>query len=154
MTERARQVVFAAQEEAGAAGTTEVTPELLLLGMLRDRENVSSRLLTVMEVDIDALAASIGASLRRRTPPRTKEEKYQLTSAGRDVINQAYREAVGLSNDYIGTEHLLLGVIQTARGKTADILKMARVVYNATRISTIHLQQGGAVWPPPPTGPI
>jgi len=113
-TERARRMVFYAQEEAEQLGENSVATEHLLLGLLREEDHVAARILKRMDLDLQ----SIRDEVHRRVTPgdsQPKSEK-QLTPAAKRVIDLSYDEARQLSNNYIGTEHLLLGLIREGEG--------------------------------------
>jgi hypothetical protein len=116
-TERARRVVFFAQEEAARLGENYVGTEHLLLGLVRENDNVAARILE------GRLGISL-SSIRQETEKQvtrgpgnlgqagTRAAGGQLTPRAKRMVDLAYEEARNLSNNYIGTEHLLLGLIR------------------------------------------
>jgi Clp amino terminal domain, pathogenicity island component len=119
-TERARRVVFFAQEESARLGTNMVGTEHLLLGLVREDDSVAGRLL-------DSLGASLGAirsgvEKRATRGPGHQGQNMELTPRCKRVIDLAYEQARGLQNNYIGTEHLLLGLIAEGEGIAARVL--------------------------------
>ena len=107
-TERARRAVFFAQEEAAMLGTVEVGVEHLLLGLLRDPDSVGCKLLAALEVNRTHLREQLLILLPRGQGDLSVD--MQLTPTAKHVIDCAYEEARRLNNNYIGTEHLLLGI--------------------------------------------
>jgi hypothetical protein len=109
-TERARRVVFFAQEEATRFGRNKVDTGHLLLGLVRENDNVAARILE------RRLGISL-SSIRQETEKQLTRgdavpgQDMQLTPRAKRMIDLAYEEARNLSNNYIGTEHLLLGLI-------------------------------------------
>jgi ATP-dependent Clp protease ATP-binding subunit ClpC len=113
-TERARRVVFFAQEEAGRLGENYVASEHLLLGLVRENDSVAAHVLDSMGVSL----VRIRSEIEKQVTPGTGHlgQDMQLTPRGKRVIDLAYDEARNLSNNYIGTEHLLLGLIREGEG--------------------------------------
>lgn len=120
-TERARRVVFFAQEEAGQWGHHEVGSEHLLLGLIRERDCVAARVLE------DRLHISLG---RLRSEVERQAERgeaqsgmdMQLATSAKEAIDLAYDEAKILQTNYIGTEHVLLGLVRASNGLGGRIL--------------------------------
>src|SRR5947209_11392616 len=110
-TERARRVVFFAQEEATRLGENYVGTEHLLLGLVRENDNVAAR---ILEGRLGISLSSIRQETEKQVTrgPGNKGEDMQLTPRAKRMIDLAYEEARSLSNNYIGTEHLLLGLIR------------------------------------------
>jgi hypothetical protein len=120
-TERARRVVFFSQEEAARLGRSEVDTEHLLLGLVREDDNVAVRLLT------QRLGISQQTIREETERQATRGEGYsggnmELTAEAKRAIDCAYEEQRRLRNDYIGTEHLLLGLIRQHEGLAARVL--------------------------------
>jgi ATP-dependent Clp protease ATP-binding subunit ClpA len=132
-TERARKVVFYAQEEAQKHGEGFVSPAHLLLGLLREPESVAGCLMDRLGIDAVKVRADVVAGLPKDKPGPTQD--MTLTPAAKNVIDLAYDEARTINNNYIGTEHLLLGLIRcekeggplTANGAALDKAREAVV---------------------------
>jgi Clp amino terminal domain, pathogenicity island component len=120
-TERARRVVFFAQEEAARLGENTVGTEHLLLGLARENDSVAARVLDRLGIS----AASVrGAVLKRVTRgPGNLGQDMQLTPRAKRVIDLAYEQARQLNNNYIGTEHLLLGLVGEEEGLGGKVLR-------------------------------
>lgn len=152
-TENARKVIFYAQEEAQARGQTEVGTEHLLLGLLREEENTACQTLIKMGVDLRKLQETV---LKYTSKGQVGQNTFlQLTPRAKQVIDLAYEEARGLNNDYIGTEHLLLGIVREAEGLAAKLLAQFQVDLETARQMVMELQdrQEGDLPPPEEASP-
>ena len=156
-TEKSRQVVFAAQREADRFNTLYINTEHLLLALLSDEQNVACRILKRMDV----APQTIHMALERKVSvsdaaPRTAGTDHQLTPRCKRVIDLAYDEARQLSNNYIGTEHLLLGLIREEAGLAGRVLMEQGVELERTRREVLALQDhdsGQAAPAPSPESP-
>ena len=98
-TERARQVVFYAQEEAGKLGSNLVGPEHLLLGITHIPESVGALILERFGMSLDAVRTAVEARITRGTGAGW-EQDMQFTAGAKKVVGLAYEEAKRLKNDY------------------------------------------------------
>ncbi|MEO7717774.1 MAG: Clp protease N-terminal domain-containing protein [Capsulimonas sp.] len=117
-SERARKVIFYSQEEARYLGENYVGPEHILLGLLREANNVAGNLLQESGVDLVGLRVELLARVKRGEGQIGGD--MQLTPRAKYVIDFAYEEARALRHNYIGTEHLLMGLVKqedSAAGK-------------------------------------
>jgi ATP-dependent Clp protease ATP-binding subunit ClpA len=107
-TPRARNAVVAAQNAAHDAANGEITPDHLLLGVLSDPAGLATVLLNRQHVDAGAVRAAI------KLPPGGAEpaELIQFSGQARKVLELTFREALRLGHNYIGTEHLLLALLE------------------------------------------
>ena len=137
-TERARRVVFFAQEEAGALGENYVSSEHLLLGMVRESDNIAALILSNMGIEADAIRAEILKQVNRIEGVTSKD--MQLTPRSKKIIDFAYEEAKLLENSYIGTEHLLLGMLREGEGLAGRTLMRFGVELEAVRAVVRQLQ--------------
>ncbi|MEN6520375.1 MAG: ATP-dependent Clp protease ATP-binding subunit [Armatimonadota bacterium] len=140
-TERARRVVFFAQEEAGRLGENYVSTEHLLLGLVRENDSVAARILDRMGVSLSRVKSEIERQVSRGDGRLGQD--MQLTPRAKRVIDLAYDEARQLNNNYIGTEHLLLGLIREAEGLAGRVLSKLGVDLERTRREVMSLQDGG-----------
>lgn len=120
-TERARRVIFFAQEEAGLVGERHVSTEHILLGLIREPDSVSARILEELGFKLGSIRSEIERSMTRGEA-KTAGQDYELTPRARRVIDLAYDEARGLGHEYIGTEHLLLGIVRDGEGIAGQVL--------------------------------
>jgi ATP-dependent Clp protease ATP-binding subunit ClpA len=111
-TPRARNMVVAAQNAAHAAQNGEITPDHLLLGMLSDREALATKLLTAQQVDPESVRAAITLPSAIDNPP----ELIPFSGPARKALELTFREALRLGHNYIGTEHLLLALLELEDG--------------------------------------
>jgi len=119
-TERARHVVFIAQDEAQELGHNQVTPEHLLLGLLREPDCIGCRILERMGIQADQLRKKL-LSVIPIGKGKARNE-MGLTDEAKTVLNRAYNEARSLNQNYLGTEHLLIGIIRETDSAAAKIL--------------------------------
>src|SRR3990172_1328996 len=120
-TERARQVVVLAQEEARVLRHNHIGTEHLLLGLLREADGVAARGLSTLEVSLEEGRGEI----TRNVGEGDNESQGQIpfTPRAKKVLELALREALSLGHSYIGTEHILLGLVRESEGAAARILK-------------------------------
>lgn len=141
-TERARRVVFFAQDEANRLGENYVSTEHLLLGLVRETDSVAARILEKMGVSLSRIRAEVERRVARGDG-RVGQE-MQLTPRAKRVIDLAYDEARQLNNNYIGTEHLLLGLIREGEGIAGQVLARLGVDLERTRREVLQLQDNDA----------
>jgi ATP-dependent Clp protease ATP-binding subunit ClpC len=137
-TERARKVVFYAQEEAQRFGEGYVSTEHLLLGLIRESDSVAARVLDRMGISLSRLRNEVERQLPRGDARSAQE--MQLTPRAKRVIDLAYDEARQLNNNYIGTEHLLLGLIREGDGLAGRVLAKFSVDLEKARGEVMALQ--------------
>ena len=138
-TERARKAVFYAQEEAGRLGQNYVMPEHLLLGLIREDDSVAARILDRIGVSRDLIRSEVERQVSRGNGGGGQD--MQLTPAAKKVIDLAYAEARDLKNNYIGGEHLLLGLIGEGEGLAARVLTGLGLTLDATRNEVRKFQE-------------
>src|SRR5579864_7477163 len=137
-TERARKVVFFAQEEAGRLGENYVSTEHLLLGLVRENDSVAARILDRLGVSLGRIRSEIERQVTRGDGRLGQD--MQLTPRAKRVIDLSYDEARQLNNNYIGTEHLLLGLVREAEGLAGRVLLSLGVELEGLRREVILLQ--------------
>jgi len=146
-TERARRVIFYAQEEAGRLGENYVSTEHLLLGLVREPDSVAARILERMGVSLSRVRSEIERQVSRGEGRLGQET--QLTPRAKRVIDLAYDEARQLNNNYIGTEHLLLGLIREGEGLAGRVLARLGVDLDRARREVMALQSSDSGAPAP-----
>ncbi len=139
-TERARTTIFYAQEEAGKLGENYVSTEHLLLGLVREGDSVAARILHRIGISRDRIRVEIKRQVAGGEA--RSGEDMQLTPRAKRVIDLAYDEARMLDNNYIGTEHLLLGLIREGEGVAGKVLTMLGADMERTRKEVVILQEG------------
>ena len=139
-TERTRRIVFFAQEEAAALGEKFVSTEHLLLGLLRESDTTAYKVLVRIGLSPDA----IRTELQRQVAGRANDtsEDVQLTPRAKRVIDLAYDESRQLGSVYIGTEHILLGLIREGEGLAGRVLARFGIELSATQKAIRELQAG------------
>ena len=119
-TERAREVVVFAQDEARALQHDAIDTEHLLLGLLREEEGLAARVLDAMEITIEEVRGQVVAIVGRG--PRVVTGQIAFAPQGKAVFEDALREALLLDHDYIGTEHILLGLVRQNESVASRVL--------------------------------
>jgi ATP-dependent Clp protease ATP-binding subunit ClpC len=119
-TERARQVVVLAQDEARALRHNYIGTEHLLLGLLRDEDFLAARVLESFSITIEEVRADVVRVVGRGDDVTTGQIPF--TPRSKKVLELSLREALSLGHNYIGTEHLLLGLVREWEGVAARIL--------------------------------
>jgi ATP-dependent Clp protease ATP-binding subunit ClpC len=137
-TERARKVVFFAQEEAQKFGEGYVSTEHLLLGLVRESDSVAARVLERLGVSLSRIRTEVEKQLPRGDARPSQE--MTLTPRAKRVIDLAYDEQRNLNNNYIGTEHLLLGLIREGDGLAGRVLAKLGVELERARREVGALQ--------------
>lgn len=137
-TERARKVVFYAQEEAQKFGEGYVSTEHLLLGLVRESDSVAARVLEKLGVSLNRIRSEVEKQLPRGDARPNQD--MTLTPRAKRVIDLAYDEARNLNNNYIGTEHLLLGLIREGDGLAGRVLAKLGVELEKARREVMALQ--------------
>ncbi|MEJ2866275.1 Clp protease N-terminal domain-containing protein [Actinomycetospora sp. OC33-EN08] len=137
-TPRARAVVVAAQEEARNARSAEITPAHLALGMLSQPEGLGVRIVTAQGVTTDALRRKVTAALP--APSEDVPALIPFDAAAKKVLELTFREALRLGHNYVGTEHLLLALLEAEDGEgvlTGLGLDKARVEEQVTQLLAV-----------------
>jgi hypothetical protein len=113
-TPRARNVVVAALNEARAAGNPEIRPEHLVLGLLSEPEGLAAKAILAAGVSLDSVRQAVTATL----PPAAEAvpELIPYDAGARKVLELTFREALRLGHNYIGTEHMLLSLLEYEDG--------------------------------------
>ncbi len=130
-TEKARAVVCAANEEAVRLGHREVTTQHLLRGLLRDAESVACHLLRRANVAPQTLADALAPHLLQGAFFGSQERPY--SAAAKRAMDGAYEAARGLDCNYIGTEHLLLGLLEASDGVAGRVLRQTGLTARQVR---------------------
>ena len=115
-TPRARNAVVVAQNAAHDAANSEITPDHLLLGVLSDPAALATVLLQRQDVDTEALRASVDPSKQAPSPDAEPPELIPFSGPARKALELTVREALRLGHNYVGTEHLLLALLELEDG--------------------------------------
>ena len=146
-TERARRVLTLAQEEAQRFNHNYIGTEHLLLGLVREGDGVAAKVLSNLGVELNKVRSAVEFIIGRGD--RTTSGEIGLTPRAKRVIELAVDEARRLNHSYIGTEHLLLGLVREGEGIAAGVLEslgvnLERVRGETTRILAQTQPQGAA----------
>jgi ATP-dependent Clp protease ATP-binding subunit ClpC len=120
-TERARQVVVLAQDEARRLKHNYIGTEHLLLGLLREEEGVAARVLESLEITVEDARTHVGRIVGQGDEVASGQ-MIPFTPRAKKVLDLSLREALALGHNYIGTEHILLGVVRENGGVAARVL--------------------------------
>jgi hypothetical protein len=119
-TERARQVVVLAQEEARTLKHNYIGTEHILLGLLREEEGLAARVLESLDITVERVRAQVVRIVG--SGEEVTSGQIPFTPRAKKVLELALREALSLGHNYIGTEHILLGLVNENEGVAARIL--------------------------------
>jgi ATP-dependent Clp protease ATP-binding subunit ClpC len=119
-TERSRQVVVLAQDEARRLRHNYIGTEHILLGLLRDQEGLAARVLDSFQVTVEEVRAQVARIVGEGEEVTTGQIPF--TPRTKKVLELSLREALSLGHNYIGTEHILLGIVRENEGVAARIL--------------------------------
>jgi ATP-dependent Clp protease ATP-binding subunit ClpC len=151
-TERARQVVVLAQEEARALRHNYIGTEHILLGLLREAEGIAARVLRSLGVTLAEVRAQVAQIVGQGED--VVGGQIPFTPRGKRVLELALQEATALGHGWIGTEHVLLGLTREGEGVAMRILLDSGVDGARLRDEVIRTLSGappaGGAPPPPP----
>jgi len=148
-TERVRKVLAMAREEAARLHHEYVGTEHILLGLIREGEGVAATVLQNLSVELDDVQQKIEETVKKGKATQTTGPDLPYTSRAKKVLELAMSEARELNHSYVGTEHLLLGLLREEKGIAAQVLTDAGVNLDAARAETLRIlgtemPQGGA----------
>ena len=139
-TDRARRVVVLAQEEARTLDHGYIGTEHLLLGLIREGDGVAARALESLGISLDAVREQVGQIIGRGQQPPPGHIPF--TPGAKKVLELALREAQQLGHGYIGTGHLLLGLIREGSGVAAQVLVGLGADLSRARQQVVQLLAG------------
>src|SRR6188768_1390757 len=119
-TERARQVVVLAQDEARTLKHNYIGTEHILLGLLREEEGLAARVLDTLDITVEEVRQQVARIVGQGDEATSGQIPF--TPRAKKVLELALREALSLGHNYIGTEHILLGLVRENEGVAARIL--------------------------------
>ena len=140
-TERARGVVVYAQEEARDLNHNYIGTEHLLLGLMRDADSVAARALRELDLSQDAVREQVTEIIGRGKRPPSGHIPF--TPRAKKVLELSLREALQLQHNYIGTEHILLGLVGEGEGVAAQVLVKLGGSLSRVRDKVIELAPPG-----------
>jgi ATP-dependent Clp protease ATP-binding subunit ClpC len=155
-TDRARHVVVLAQREARTLGHDDIGTEHILLGLIDEGAGVATTALTSMGINLDEMRQAVLDSIGRGAEPPPESGHIPFTPEAKKVLELSLREASQLGHNYIGTEHILLGLIREGGG-AAQLLAAAGVDHDRARQQVIELlfghREAGSATASPPAAP-
>ncbi|HEY0241612.1 MAG TPA: Clp protease N-terminal domain-containing protein, partial [Gemmatimonadaceae bacterium] len=138
-TERVRKVLAMAREEAERLRHEYVGTEHILLGLIREGEGVAAAVLQNLSVDLDEIQQKIEDTVKKGKAAAATGPDLPYTSRAKKVLELAMAEARDLTHNYVGTEHLLLGLLREEKGIAAQVLTDAGINLDAARAETLRL---------------
>jgi Clp amino terminal domain, pathogenicity island component len=139
-TDRARRVVVLAQEEARLLNHNYLGTEHLLLGLIQEREGVAAKALESLGISLGAVRAQVEEIIGQGQSAPTGHIPF--TPRAKKVLELAVREAKQLGHNYIGTEHILLGLVREGKGVAAQVLVKLGADLSRVRGQVIQLLSG------------
>jgi ATP-dependent Clp protease ATP-binding subunit ClpC len=139
-TDRARRTVVLAQEEARLLQHNYIGTEHLLLGLIHEGEGVAAKALESLGIGLAAVRQQVEEIIGRGQ--QAPSGHIPFTPRAKKVLELALREAIQLGHNYIGTEHILLGLIREADGVAAQVLVRLGADLNRTRQRVIEVLHG------------
>jgi ATP-dependent Clp protease ATP-binding subunit ClpC len=139
-TDRARRVVVLAQEEARMLNHNYIGTEHILLGLIHEGEGVAAKALDSLNINLDAVRQQVEEIIGQGQAAPTGHIPF--TPRAKKVLELSLREALQLGHNYIGTEHILLGLIREGEGVAAQVLQKLGADLNRVRQTVIQLLSG------------
>lgn len=151
VTDRGRKIMQLANQEAQRLGCEYIGPEHILVGLIQEGSGMATYVLKKFDVDLRRLQSDVEQAAHEqgaadaRLPPRPRAKK---------VIEHAFEEADNLRHDYVGSEHILLGLLRDAGGSAATALSAQGVTLERAREEFVKLFRPGPPPGPPPSQPL
>src|SRR5687768_8855253 len=139
-TDRARRVVVLAQEEARMLSHNYIGTEHILLGLIHEGEGVAAKALESLDISLEAVRAQVEEIIGQGQ--QAPSGHIPFTPRAKKVLELSLREALQLGHSYIGTEHILLGLIREGEGVAAQVLQKLGADLNRVRQQVIRLLSG------------
>ncbi len=139
-TDKARRVVVLAQEEAKMLNHNYIGTEHLLLGLIHEGEGVAAKALEALGISLESVREQVQEIIGQGQTPPTGHIPF--TPRAKKVLELSLREALQLGHSYIGTEHLLLGLIREGEGVAAQVLTKLGADTNKVRQQVVQLLSG------------
>src|SRR6516225_5754590 len=139
-TDRARRVVVLAQEEARMLNHNYIGTEHILLGLIHEGEGVAAKLLESLGISLEGVRSQVEEIIGQGQ--QAPSGHIPFTPRAKKVLELSLREALQLGHNYIGTEHILLGLIREGEGVAAQVLVKLGADLNRVRQQVIQLLHG------------
>jgi len=157
-TDRVRKVLQLAREEAHRLGHEYVGTEHILLGIIREGDGVAAAVRTNLNVDLEEISGRIEETVKKGKAAVPAGPDLPYTSRAKKVLEFSMSEARELNDKYVGTEHLLLGVLREEKGIGALVLTEAGVTLEAARSEVVRMLRTempeASATTPPATPPV
>ncbi len=140
-TERARKVIVLARKEAARLNSEYIRTEHILLGLVKEGEGIAARALLNLGVDLKSVLREVERQVQKGHSGAVAED-IPFTPRAKKVLELAIEEARKFSHNYIGTEHLLLGLIREGEGIAAKVLQDMDVDLNKVQAEVVSLLGG------------
>ena len=138
-TERVRKVLAMAREEAARLHHEYVGTEHLLLGLVREGEGVAATVLQNLGVELGDIQHKIEETVKKAKAGQTVGPDLPYTSPAKKVLELAMAEARDLNHQYVGTEHVLLGLIREEHGAAAQVITSFGITIDAARAGVLEI---------------
>jgi ATP-dependent Clp protease ATP-binding subunit ClpA len=139
-TDRARRVVVLAQEEARMLDHNYIGTEHILLGLIHEGSGVAAKALEALGIRLEAVRLEVETMIGRGGEQTSGHIPF--TPRAKKVLELAFRESTQLGHNYIGTEHILLGLVREGSGVAAQVLVKLGADLNRVRQQVVHLLHG------------
>ena len=138
-TDRVRRVLQLAREEAARLHNEYVGTEHILLGLIREGEGVGAAVLINLNVDLEEISRRIEETVKKGAAAGSAGPDLPYTSRAKKILEFSMSEARELNHRYVGTEHLLLGVLREEKGIGAQVLTDAGVTLETARSEVLRV---------------
>ena len=139
-TDQARRAIVLAEEEARMLGHNWLGTEHILLGLIREGDGVAAKALESLGIGLQGVRQQVEEIIGQ--VPQVPSEVIRFTPRSKKVLELSLRESLQLGNDYIGTEHILLGLIRERDGVAAQVLVKLGAELSGVREQVIELISG------------
>ena len=139
-TDRARRVVVLAQEESRLLGHNFIGTEHILLGLIQEGDGVAAQVLEELKISLEAVRTRVEETVGRGDASPSGHVPF--TPRAKKVLELSLREAMSLGHNYIGTEHILLGLIREGDGVAAQVLRNMGADLDRVRQKVIEVLSG------------
>ena len=143
-TDRARRVVVLAQEEARLLDHNYIGTEHLLLGLINEGEGIAAQALGALDVSLERVRHDVEEIIGRGEAETAARAHIPFTPRAKKVLELSLREALQLGHNYIGTEHILLGLVREGEGVAAKVLEKLGADLARVRETVIELLPGSS----------
>lgn len=141
-TDRARRVLVIAQDEARALGHDFLGSEHMALALLQEGGGIAAKVLDQLGLEAASLRQRVSQAARPESAGAGSAHAPPFTPDAKKSLESSLRESLALGHDYIGTEHLLLGLIREPQGLGAQVLVQSGLQLDEVRTAVLQLLSG------------